>query len=77
MQILNLMLDLRQRLGVSIVFITHDIAVVEYLCDRVMVMYAGQVIEQGETGHLIDNPSHGYTRRLIASVPRFVSPVPV
>lgn len=76
MQILNLMLDLRQRLGVSIVFITHDIAVVEYLCDRVMVMYAGQVIEQGETHHLIDNPSHEYTRRLIASVPRFVSPVP-
>ena len=77
MQILNLMLDLRRRLDVSIVFITHDIAVVEYLCDRVIVMYAGQVIEQGETAHLIDNPSHDYTRRLIASVPRFVSPVPV
>lgn len=76
MQILNLMLELRDRLGVSIIFITHDIAVVEYLCDRVMVMNCGQVVEQGNTHELIDTPAHDYTRKLIASVPRFVAPVP-
>lgn len=70
MQILNLFLDLRDRLGVSIVFITHDIAVVEYLCDRVMVMYAGEVVERNTTHALLDAPTHEYTRKLISAVPR-------
>ena len=72
MQILNMILDLRDRIGLSIIFITHDISVVEYICDRVMVMYDGQVMEQGPTPIVLDHPSHVYTQRLIASVPRLV-----
>jgi ABC-type glutathione transport system ATPase component len=70
MQILNMMLDLRDRIGLSIIFITHDISVVEYLCDTVLVMNEGQVVEQGETLSIIDAPKRGYTQKLISSVPR-------
>lgn len=70
MQILNMILDLRDRIGLSIIFITHDISVVEYICDRVMVMYDGEVMEHGPTMRVLDQPSEAYTRRLIASVPR-------
>ena len=70
MQILNMILDLRDRIGLSIIFITHDISVVEYICDRVMVMYDGQVVEHGPTQTVLDHPSDAYTQRLIASVPR-------
>lgn len=70
MQILNMLLDLRDRIGLSIIFITHDISVVEYLCDTVMVMYDGQVVERGRTATVLDHPAHDYTRTLISSVPR-------
>jgi ABC-type glutathione transport system ATPase component len=73
MQILNLLLDLRERLGISIIFITHDIAVVEYLCDRVVVMFNGQVVEENDTFPLIDAPRHDYTRKLISAVPRLAA----
>ena len=70
MQILNMLLDLRDRIGLSIIFITHDISVVEYLCDTVMVMYGGQAVERGRTQDVLDNPQDSYTRSLISSVPR-------
>ncbi|SFP91048.1 ATP-binding cassette domain-containing protein [Tranquillimonas alkanivorans] len=73
MQILNMILDLRDRIGLSIIFITHDISVVEYICDRVMVMYDGRVVEHGPAQAVLDHPSEAYTQKLIASVPRLAS----
>lgn len=69
MQILNLLLNLRDRFKMSIVFISHDIAVIDYLTDSVMVMHRGRVVEDGLTDHVIDNPSHPYTQTLIAARP--------
>jgi ABC-type glutathione transport system ATPase component len=70
MQILNLLLDLREQLGLTIMFISHDMGVIEYLCDRVCVMYQGNIVEQGATAEVIDAAQHPYTRRLIAARPR-------
>ena len=68
-QILALMADLRARLGLTYLFISHDLAVVSYLCDRVAVMYAGEVVERGETDRVLSTPSHDYTKLLIDSAP--------
>ena len=68
-QILALLADLRRDRGLSIMFITHDFGVVGQLCDRVAVMYAGKIVEEGPTNELFDRPAHPYTKRLIASVP--------
>jgi ABC-type glutathione transport system ATPase component len=70
MQVLNLMLDIRDRLGVAIMFITHNIGVVEYLCDRVIVLSQGSIVERGATASVIADPQHPYTKRLIAAVPQ-------
>ena len=70
LQILNLLLELRDRMGVAIIFISHDMAVIEYLCDRTAVMYRGRVVEQGPTTELLDRPRHPYTAQLIAARPR-------
>jgi ABC-type glutathione transport system ATPase component len=70
MQILNLLLDLREQLGLTIMFISHDMGVIEYLCDRVCVMYQGNIVEQGPTADVIDAAQHPYTMRLIAARPR-------
>jgi ABC-type glutathione transport system ATPase component len=72
MQILNLLLDLRDRLQFAMIFITHNIGVVEYLCDRVVVMSRGEAIEVGETYSIIDNPQHQYTKSLLEAVPRLL-----
>jgi oligopeptide/dipeptide ABC transporter ATP-binding protein len=69
MQILNLLLDLRETLGLSILFISHAISVIEYLCDRVAVMYAGRIVEENQTSALLDNPRHPYTAHLCAARP--------
>jgi peptide/nickel transport system ATP-binding protein/oligopeptide transport system ATP-binding protein len=69
-QVLELITDIRQRLGMSVVLITHDLGVVAEHCDRVMVMYAGQVVEQGPTRDVIRDPHHPYTRGLLRSIPR-------
>ena len=68
-QILSLLNDLRRERGLAIVFITHDFGVVAQLCDRVAVMYAGRIVEEGVTDRVLDNPAHPYTARLIACVP--------
>ena len=69
-QILNLLKELRDDFGVAIILITHDLGVVAGLCDQVMVMYGGQVMEYGELQRIFANPSHPYTRGLLRSVPR-------
>lgn len=68
-QILALLDDLRKSRGLAIVFITHDFGVVAQLCDRVAVMYAGRIVEEGQTTDILDNPRHPYTARLMACVP--------
>jgi len=68
-EILNLMVDLVQKKGASVVFITHDLAVTKHVCDRVVVMYLGKVMETASSAQLIDLPLHPYTQALIAAVP--------
>jgi oligopeptide transport system ATP-binding protein len=69
-QILDLMRRLKSELGMAVIFITHDLGVVAGLCDRVMVMYGGRVMEQAPTGTLYAEPRHPYTLGLLRSVPR-------
>ncbi|MDP3613795.1 MAG: ATP-binding cassette domain-containing protein, partial [Rubrivivax sp.] len=69
-QILNLLRDLQRELGVSYLFITHNIGVVEYVADRIVVMKAGRVEEQGASAQVLAQPSRDYTRQLLAAVPR-------
>ena len=69
-QILELVKDLRQKLGMSIIWITHDLGVIAGIADRVMVMYGGQVVEQGPVIELFANPQHPYTRALLQTIPK-------
>ncbi|MEI8131359.1 MAG: ABC transporter ATP-binding protein [Leptolinea sp.] len=68
-QILDLMLDLREKTGASIILITHDLGVISDMADRVAVMYAGQIVEQSKLDVLFDRPLHPYTQGLIGSIP--------
>ncbi len=69
-QVLDLLLDLQDRLDLSFIFISHDISVIRYFCDRIAVMYRGRVVETGETMEVCDNPQHAYTKALLSAVPR-------
>ena len=69
-QILNLFMDLRDQLGLAYLFISHDLGVVEHLCDRVVVMYLGRVVESASVEDLFARPNHPYTRALLAEIPR-------
>jgi peptide/nickel transport system ATP-binding protein/oligopeptide transport system ATP-binding protein len=69
-QILRLMVDLRDRVGTSIIMITHDLGIIAEMCDAVNVMYAGQIVEQANVFELFDRPLHPYTRGLLASIPK-------
>ena len=68
-QVLNLLLDLKDEFGLTYIFISHDLNVVRYISDRVMVMYLGQVVEIGDSETLFDAPRHPYTRALLSSIP--------
>jgi peptide/nickel transport system ATP-binding protein len=68
-QIINLLLDLREKLGLSYLMISHDLSVVEHMSDRVLVMYFGQIVEEGGWRQIFEMPTHPYTRRLIGAIP--------
>jgi len=68
-QIINLLMDLQETLGLSYIMISHDLSVVEHVSDRVAVMYFGRVVEEGDWHSIFSRPTHPYTRRLIGSVP--------
>lgn len=69
-QVLNLMMDLQQDLGLSYIFISHDLSVVEHIADEVMVMYLGRCVEKGSKEAVFNNPRHPYTQALLSATPR-------
>ena len=71
-QIINLMLKLRRELGLTMLFISHDLGVVRHISDRVAIMYLGRIVELGSAQRVYDNPLHPYTRALLDSVPKLV-----
>lgn len=68
-QVLNLLLELREKRNLTMLFIAHDLSVVEYLCDQIVVMYLGKIVEIGPSRPLYTNPSHPYTRALLSAIP--------
>jgi len=71
-EILQLLLSIRQQRNLTLLFITHNIGVVEYLSDQTVVMYEGKIVEQGETAQICGHPRHPYTQKLLAAVPRLL-----
>ena len=71
-QIVNLLEDLRKELNIAMLFIAHDLAVVEHISDRIIVMTNGKIVEEGEAESLCKNPKHPYTQKLIAAIPTFL-----
>jgi ABC-type glutathione transport system ATPase component len=69
-QVLNLLTDIRRSTGIGLVFVSHDLAVVRYVCDEALVMRRGEVVEHRPTADLLDSPEHPYTRLLLSAVPR-------
>ena len=70
LQYLNLLRDLQRETGVSLIFVTHNLGIVAKMCDKVAVMYAGKIVEQGSVRDIYNNPRHPYTQALIQSIPR-------
>ena len=68
-QILNLLADLQEEFGLSYLFISHDMAVIHHVCDRIAVMYNGKIVETGTRDEVIQNPTHEYTKALLSAVP--------
>lgn len=68
-QILNLLSDLQEKLGLTYLFISHDLSVVEHICDRIIVMYLGQIVEMADVKELFSNPLHPYTKALLSAAP--------
>ncbi len=75
-QILNLLNDLKARLGLTYVMISHDLSVVKYLCDQVAVMYLGKFVEQGPADAVLHKPLHPYTQALVSAVPDIATHAP-
>jgi len=75
-QVLNLLLDLADDLQLTVVFVSHDLSVVRFLCDRVAVLYQGEIVEQGLTADVYERPQHEYTRTLLAAVPTIEGGLP-
>ena len=73
-QILKLIKNLQQEVGMGVVFITHDLGVIAQVCDEVAVMYAGRIVEQGPVENIFSSPSHPYTQGLLKSIPRLTTP---
>ncbi|MCM1111748.1 MAG: ABC transporter ATP-binding protein [Muribaculum sp.] len=69
-QILELMMDLKERLGMAIIMITHDLGIVANICEKIAVMYAGRIVEYGTTDEIFYEPKHEYTKGLLRSIPR-------
>jgi oligopeptide/dipeptide ABC transporter ATP-binding protein len=69
-QILNLLLELKNSMGLSLLFVSHDLSVVRHTCDRILVMYRGKIVESGKTEEVFANPRHPYTQMLFASMPK-------
>jgi oligopeptide/dipeptide ABC transporter ATP-binding protein len=69
-QIINLMIDLQERLNLAYLFIAHDLTLVKHFCDRVAVMYLGRIVEEGPAASIYEGPAHPYTQALLASTPR-------
>jgi peptide/nickel transport system ATP-binding protein len=68
-QVVNLLMDLQQRLKLTYLFIAHDLRLVEHICSRVAVMYLGRIVEMGETASVFASPQHPYTRALLSAIP--------
>jgi len=68
--VLNLLVNLRKQHNMGIIFVTHDLGQAYYVCDRILVMYHGELVEQGPVEQVLANPQHDYTKRLLADVPR-------
>lgn len=66
--ILNLLLELRKKMGLTMMFITHDLSTASYMCDRIAVMYQGRIVESGPTKKIIQSPTHPYTKALVSVV---------
>lgn len=68
-QIINLLMDLKEKTGMSMIFISHDLSIVRQVCDRVLVLYKGEVVESGNAVDIYNNPQHEYTKKLLDSIP--------
>jgi ABC-type oligopeptide transport system ATPase subunit len=69
-QILNLLIELQETMGLSYLFISHDLAIIRHICDWVVVMYKGKAVEEGPTEELYNNPQHPYTKALLSAIPK-------
>ena len=69
-QVLNLLKELQEKMGLTYLFISHDLSVVEHLCDRVVIMYLGQLMEAGTVDQIFDTPRHPYTQALLSAIPK-------
>jgi len=74
-QVLNLLRDLCRESGITLVFITHDLGVASYLCEKIAVLYLGRIVEQGPTHAILNTPRHPYTKALLQAFPRFDAPL--
>ena len=66
-EVLNIIMELKEKLGNAMLIITHNLNIVRHVADRVLIMYGGEILEQGETDHVFEHPQHEYTKKLLAA----------